>query len=100
MPRSRRLPFTDSIAPDPANQAGRPRALDCNQHSRRLSDKVLAAFNAACDQAEWEAAERLARLLEFMVKRRAPLHPLDRIDTRRIRDREIVVSSYAWLWIL
>ncbi|MBI3708138.1 MAG: hypothetical protein HY246_10740 [Proteobacteria bacterium] len=38
------------------------------QH-RRVSDKILAAFNQACDQREFEVAEYLLRALELSLTR-------------------------------
>ena len=34
---------------------------------RRLSDKVLAAFNQACDQGDVDIAEMLLRALELIL---------------------------------
>lgn len=39
------------------------------EHSRRLSDKILAAFNQACDQGRIEVAEHLLRALELALTR-------------------------------
>ena len=39
------------------------------QHLRRLSDKVLKAFDQACDQGELEIAEALLRALETILTR-------------------------------
>lgn len=36
---------------------------------RRLGDKVLAAFNQACDQSDAEIAELLLRTLELLLTR-------------------------------
>jgi hypothetical protein len=36
---------------------------------RRLSDKILAAFNQACDRHEFEVAELLLRALEITLTR-------------------------------
>lgn len=36
---------------------------------RRLSDKILAAFNQACDQRQIEVAEHLLRALELSLTR-------------------------------
>jgi len=40
------------------------------QHSRRLTDKILAAFDQACARGELEVAEHLARALEAALTRR------------------------------
>jgi hypothetical protein len=37
------------------------------RHARRLSDKILIAFHQACDQADFEVAERLLNILETMT---------------------------------
>ena len=37
---------------------------------RRLSDKIISAFNQACDRGELEVAEHLARALEAALTRR------------------------------
>jgi hypothetical protein len=36
---------------------------------RRLSDKILAAFNQACDQKQADTAEHLLRALELSLTR-------------------------------
>lgn len=36
---------------------------------RRLSDKILAAFNQACEQGQIETAEHLLRALELSLTR-------------------------------
>jgi hypothetical protein len=43
------------------------------RYSRRLSDKILIAFHQACDQRDFEVAERLLKVLDSMiaVQRRA-----------------------------
>jgi hypothetical protein len=44
------------------------RAASCvPHHRRRLSDKILIAFHPVCDQAEFEAAERLLNILDTMT---------------------------------
>ncbi len=69
--------------------AGAPR------HSRRLSDKILIAFHHACDQADYEVAEQLLRILEMMLTRR-PVSP----DTNRRRNMESLVAAHERLWHL
>jgi hypothetical protein len=42
----------------------------CNtapRHTRRLSDKILIAFHLACDQADFEVAERLLKVVEKVL---------------------------------
>lgn len=66
-----------------------------SRHSRRLSDKVLAAFHHACDQADLEVAEHLLQLLELMTTRR----PRPEDGTRR-RNIQGLVSAHERLWHL
>ena len=65
------------------------------RHSRRLSDKILIAFHHACDQADFEVAEQLLRILEMMLTRR-PVSP----DTNRRRNMESLVAAHERLWHL
>ncbi len=65
------------------------------RHSRRLSDKILIAFHHACDQADYEVAEQLLRILEMMLTRR-PVSP----DTNRRRNLESLVAAHERLWYL
>jgi hypothetical protein len=65
------------------------------RHSRRLSDKILLAFHQACDQADYEVAEQLLRVLELMLGRR-PTAP----DTNRRRSMESLVAAHERLWHL
>ena len=65
------------------------------RHSRRLSDKILIAFHHACDQADYEVAEQLLRILEMMLTRR-PVSP----DTNRRRNMESLVAAHERLWHL
>jgi hypothetical protein len=39
------------------------------QFTRRLSDKILAAFDQACEQRQLEVAEHLVRALELTLTR-------------------------------
>jgi len=41
------------------------------QTLRRLSDKILAAFNQACDQRESDVAELLVKALDLTLTRQA-----------------------------
>ena len=65
------------------------------RHTRRLSDKILIAFHHACDQADFEVAEELLRILEMMLTRR-PLSP----DTNRRKNMESLVAAHGRLWHL
>lgn len=65
------------------------------RYSRRLSDKILIAFHQACDQADFETAEQLLRILEVMLMRR-PVTP----DANRRRSMESLVAAHERLWHL
>ena len=65
------------------------------RHTRRLSDKILIAFHHACDQADYEVAEDLLRILETMLTRR-PSTP----DGNRRRNIESLVAAHERLWML
>ena len=65
------------------------------RYSRRLSDKILIAFHHACDQADFEVAEQLLRILELMLTRR-PVTP----DGNRRRSIESLVAAHERLWYL
>jgi hypothetical protein len=71
------------------------RGAPAPRHSRRLSDKILIAFHHACDQADYEVAEQLLRILEMMLTRR-PVSP----DTNRRRNMESLVAAHERLWHL
>lgn len=72
-----------------ARTAGTPR------YSRRLSDKILLAFHHACDQADYEIAEQLLRILENMLTRRT-VPP----DVNRRKSIESLVAAHERLWHL
>ncbi len=65
------------------------------RYSRRLSDKVLIAFHQACDQDDFDVAERLLQVLEVMLTRR----PLP-ADANRRRSMESLVAAHERLWHL
>ncbi len=65
------------------------------RHSRRLSDKILIAFHHACDQGDFEVAEKLLAIVEMMLTRR-PVSP----DTNRRRHLETLVAAHERLWHL
>ncbi len=81
------------IALDDVAQCAMPSNLP--RHTRRLSDKVLVAFHQACDFSDLEVAERLLRLLEIMLTRRAP-YP----GGNRRRSIEGLVAAHERLWHL
>jgi hypothetical protein len=70
-------------------------ATGAPRYSRRLSDKILIAFHHACDQADFEVAEQLLRILETMLTRR-PYTP----DGNRRRSIESLVAAHERLWHL
>ena len=65
------------------------------RYSRRLSDKILLAFHHACDQADYEIAEELLRILENMLTRRT-VPP----DVNRRKSIESLVAAHERLWHL
>jgi hypothetical protein len=62
-------------------------------YTRRLSNKVLIAFDHACDQGDVELAEQLLHVLE-MTLNRWPLTP----DGTRRRNIDSLVAAHEWLW--
>ena len=65
------------------------------RYSRRLSDKILIAFHHACDQGDYEIAEKLLHVLELMLTRR----PSPAEGNRR-RTIESLVAAHERLWML
>jgi hypothetical protein len=65
------------------------------RYTRRLSDKILLAFHHACDQADYEIAEQLLRILENMLTRRT-VPP----DVNRRKSIESLVAAHERLWHL
>jgi hypothetical protein len=63
-----------------------------DEKMRRLSDKVLAAFNQACDQEDAEIAEMLLRTLELILTRQGGA---DSDDKRG--DLGAVIDAYSRL---
>jgi hypothetical protein len=63
---------------------------------RRLSDKILAAFNQACEQGELETAQRLLGALEILLAGEAARCG----EVERRRDAEGLVAAYERLWYL
>jgi hypothetical protein len=62
---------------------------------RRLSDKILVAFHHACDQHDFEVAERLLVVLEIVVRRPPPAG-----QPERRRGIETLVAAHERLWLL
>jgi len=48
-----------------------------NTPQRRLSDKILSAFDQACERGELEVAELLVRALELTLTRTGGKHSVD-----------------------
>jgi hypothetical protein len=65
------------------------------RYTRRLSDKILLAFHAACDQGDYEIAEQLLHVLEKMLSRR--MIPL---TVERRKNIESLVAAHERLWHL
>jgi hypothetical protein len=63
------------------------------RYTRRLSDKILIAFHQACDQADFEVAERLLKALETVFATPRPAG-------RERRERETLVAAHERLWQL
>ncbi len=72
-----------------------PAASVTPRYSRRLSDKILIAFHHACDQADFDVADQLLRVLENMLTRR----PVS-VDGNRRRSMESLVAAHERLWHL
>jgi hypothetical protein len=64
-------------------------------YTRRLSDKILLAFYAACDQDDHEIAEQLLLVLEKMHSRRMILP-----EGERRKNIERLVAAHERLWHL
>ncbi len=72
-----------------ARKASTPR------YTRRLSDKILIAFHHACDQGDYEVAEKLLSILEHMLTRRTVP-----ADSNRRKGIESLVAAHERLWHL
>ncbi len=62
---------------------------------RRLSDKILMAFDMACDQGNLEAAEGLYRTLEIVLTRQGGANATD----KRL-DVDFIAKAYTNLLLL
>ena len=65
------------------------------KRSRRLSDKILTTFHAACDVREFQVARQLLATLEWLMMRSGFKSPLD-----RRRNTEALVAAHERLWNL
>ena len=67
------------------------------RHSRRLSDKILIAFEHACDHKKYEVASQLLQVLEFLLTR-------DTAEVSQVAERrkniESLVDAHKHLWAL
>lgn len=78
--------------PDDDRKTG---ARGASRYSRRLSDKILIAFDHACDQGDLEVAELLLRVVERLLMRQ-PTIP----GGSRRRNVESLVAAHERLWLL
>jgi len=85
------------LSPDVEDDAEIPGRVTSSapRYSRRLSDKILIAFHHACDQIDYEIAERLLHILETMLTRRT-VPP----DSNRRKSIESLVAAHERLWHL
>jgi hypothetical protein len=72
-----------------------PLPIAATRNTRRLSDKILLAFHQACDQRDFEVADRLLRVLEMMLSRPGVTSGGD-----RRRNTESLVAAHTRLWLL
>ena len=70
-------------------------AAPAQRYTRRLSDKIMLAFHDACDQGDFEVAERLLQVLEMMLIQRS----LPAAGNRR-RNLDTLVAAHERLWEL
>jgi hypothetical protein len=66
------------------------------RYTRRLTDKILIAFQEACDRRDLEVAEQLLRVLETAM---SPRQRRPGAKDRR-RDKGSLVAAYERLWDL
>jgi hypothetical protein len=65
------------------------------EYTRRLSDKILFAFNQACDQGFYDVAEQLLRALELTLTRQG-----GRASVEHRNDMQPVTDAYERLQAL
>ena len=80
---------------DTGTTADTPEHPGPNRRHRRLSDHILIAFHSACDQGDFEAADRLLGILEQMV-----LRPSLTGHTERRTDFRPLVAAHERLWTI
>ena len=79
------VPYETKIAETPS--VGRP------PYTRRLSDKVFAAFHHACDGSDIEEAQLLLSVMEHMVHRPSAIH-----KRKFSHLQECIVAGHKRLW--
>jgi hypothetical protein len=72
-----------------------PREGATPRYSRRLSDKILISFHQACDQNDFDVAQQLLTVFEYMLTRRE-MPP----DLNRRRSLDSLVAAHERLWHL
>ena len=80
----------DTLAGPPAQQR-----VERTRQNRRLADKVLLAFNIACDVGDVDTAQDLLNILEEIYRRRNTNRPND-----RRKNVESLVDACRRLWNL
>jgi hypothetical protein len=73
----------------------RTQSIGAPRYSRRLSDKIFLAFHHACDQRDYEIAERLLHVLEAEMTRQT-VPP----GANRRKNIESLVAAHERLWNL
>jgi hypothetical protein len=68
------------------------------RYTRRLSDKILIAFHQACDEADFDVAERLLKVLESMIAAQRRARALR--GSERRRDQSTLIAAHERLWQL
>ncbi len=66
------------------------------RHDRRLSDKVLAAFHAACDANEFDIARQLIEILEGIFNKQAVFDG----SAGERRSLDGLVDAHQRLWLM
>jgi hypothetical protein len=66
------------------------------RYTRRLSDKILIAFHQACDQADFDVAVRLLKVLETVIAAPPPV----RAPRGGRRDQGALIAAHERLWQL
>lgn len=84
------MAFSTEELEAPPGAAGSPGAL----HARRLTDRIMLAFQQACEQGDLDTAGALLRVLETMMARQAQM------EGNRRRNVESLVAAHERLWHL